>query len=107
MDREEAARYALRCRKASLEELRAMEEEEGTERDEGGNTSGRFSGENGRGSECSSGKGRGTRNASSEGARGQGATLAGTLIWGGLFALASGAAWAGLFWLCFAGGSCR
>ena len=33
--------------------------------------------------------------------------IAGTLIWGGLFALASGAAWAGLFWLCFAGGSCR
>lgn len=33
--------------------------------------------------------------------------IAGTLIWGGLFALAAFAAWAGLFWLCFAGGSCR
>ncbi len=72
MEREEAARYALQCRKASLEELRAMAEE-----------------------------------AVPAAARERGAALAGTLIWGGLFALASGAAWAGLFWLCFAGGSCR
>ena len=35
------------------------------------------------------------------------AKIAGTLIWGGLFAAAAFAAWAGLFWLCFAGGACR